>query len=368
MNRFRRRSYLALTILALATISVPLIGGKVGATSGSLPSKSAAAAPVPGAPIAASTATASAATAPAAAPMMTGGNSELMWQRAARNGTEQATAPSGMAGRLSDAVVMKAFGITRNPAVDPTEMSKKVGATVSSRLGRHGGTVTPESGEPVNICAGSALSAALVTTEGGRDTQFDEVLTLGDWDGREDFVADHSGKVDDFSLKQIANPNGTLEFTITRAAISEHTLANGFNEDVFYYGDSFGNVYVAATTNLTQQTPAPNVLTINLPTVLNAFGTLNSDDQIVITGLAVSPVCDLSSFSRVNGAFASFNGLTGEILYVSFTDTESGFRTLANGKLIRSGVLAFPIADIVSAAPAPPGILSPAGYPVQVGG
>jgi len=273
-----------------------------------------------------------------------------------------------MAGRLSDAVVMKAFGITRNPAVDPTEMSKKVGATVSSRLGRHGGTVTPESGEPVNMCAGSALSAALVTTEGGRDTQFDEVLTLGDWDGREDFVADHSGKVDDFSLKQIFNPGGTLEFTITRAAISEHTIANGFNEDVFYYGDSFGNVYVASTTNLTQQSPTPNVLTINLPTVLNAFGNLASDDQIVITGLAVSPVCDLGSFARVNGAFASFNGLTGEILYVSFTDTESGFRTLANGTLIRSGVLAFPIADIASAASAPPGILSTTGFPIQVGG
>src|SRR5262249_40224256 len=134
------------------------------------------------------------------------------------------------------------------------------------------------------------------------------------------------------------------------------------------YGDSFGNVYVAATTNLNQQTPTPNVLTINLPTVLNAFGTLNSDDQVVITGLAVSPVCDLGSFARVNGAFASFNGLTGEILYVSFTDTESGLRLLANGTLIRSGVLAFPIADITSAAPAPPGILSVAGYPVQVGG
>jgi len=115
-------------------------------------------------------------------------------------------------------------------------------------------------------------------------------------------------------------------------------------------------------------TPAPTVLTINLPTVLNAFGTLNSDDQVVITGLAVSPVCDLSSFANVNGAFASFNNLVGEILYVTFTDTESGFHLTANGTLVRSGLLAFPIADITSAGPAPPGILSVAGFPVQVGG
>src|SRR5262249_13724166 len=208
----------------------------------------------------------------------------------------------------------------------------------------------------------------IITSEGGRDTQFDEVLTLGDWDGREDFVADHSGKVDDFSLKQIVNPGGTLEFTITREAISEHTMANGFNEDIFYYGDSFGNLYVASSTNLTQQTPTPTVFTLNLPTALNAFGLLASDDQVVITGIAVQAVADLGSFARVNGAFSSFNGLTGEILYVSFTDTESGFRLLANGTLIRSGVLAFPVADIESAAAAPPGIVSPAAFPVQVGG
>src|SRR5262249_55959566 len=126
--------------------------------------------------------------------------------------------------------------------------------------------------------------------------------------------------------------------------------------------------YVASSTNLTQQTPTPTVFTLNLPTALNAFGLLASDDQVVITGIAVQPVADLGSFARVNGAFSSFNGLTGEILYVSFTYTESGFRLLANGTLIRSGVLAFPVADIVSAAAAPPGIVSPAAFPVQVGG
>ena len=37
-------------------------------------------------------------------------------------------------------------------------------------------------------------------------------------------------------------------------------------------------------------------------------------------------------------------------------------------QLIQSGVLAFPIADDISPASAPPGILSEAGFPVTVGG
>jgi hypothetical protein len=56
---------------------------------------------------------------------------------------------------------------------------------------------------------------------------------------------------------------------------------------------------------------------------------------------------------------------------VTFTDTTGGFRSTSSGALIRSGVLAFPVADITSAAattPASPGIISPSGFPVQMGG
>ena len=35
----------------------------------------------------------------------------------------------------------------------------------------------------------SALSAALITTIGGRDNQFSEVALIADWDGREDCAA-----------------------------------------------------------------------------------------------------------------------------------------------------------------------------------
>ena len=268
MTKMKRKLYLAVFAVAMAAMALPVIGVKVGAAGSGLPAKAAPPA-VSAAPV-------------AAGPVVYSGsgNSALTGQRS--QVTKEAAPGAG--GRLSDALLNKAFGIQRSSGVDMTAKSKQVGEAVSAGLARkQKGGVSPEAGEPATMLACSALSAAIVTSEGGRDTQFDEVLTLGAWSGAEDFAADHSGKVDDFSQKQIVNPGGTLEFTITREAISEHTLANGFNEDIFYYGDSFGNVYVASTTNLNSAFPTPNVITINLPTVLNAFGSLNSDDQIVVT-------------------------------------------------------------------------------------
>lgn len=225
----------------------------------------------------------------------------------------------------------------------------------------------PEDAEPLNLSNSIPFSAAIATTVGGRETQFDDVVVYGDLDGREDLTADHAGRVVDQSTAVPAIP---AEVTLTRVAVSEHTVANGFNENIFYYGDSAGNLTIDATplTTLSTPTPVANRFTLNVPTLLNAFGTLNSDSQIVITGIAVSPVADLSSFANVNGAYAPFAGQIGEVLYLTFTDTGGGLRLTANNALVRSGVLAYPVADIVSAAPAPPGIVSPAGFPVQMGG
>jgi Calx-beta domain/HYR domain len=208
------------------------------------------------------------------------------------------------------------------------------------------------------MLANAPFSTAIATNVAG---PFIEGDLMGDWDGTEDDTADHSGKIIDSSSV------ATTNFFFTRVAVSEHTIANGFPENIFYHGDNLGNVYVSASTSLTQVAPTPNTFVINLPTVLNAFGNLNSNNKIVVTGLAVSPVCDLSSFAHVNGAFAPFNGLIGEILYVTYEDTGGGFRLLSNGQLVRSGLLAFPVADVTSPAPAPPGVVSPLNYPVQVG-
>ena len=252
--------------------------------------------------------------------------------------------------------------------VDPA-VYEKLGLGPSSGPQSKASGISPSANMPINMRTDAALSTAVMTNIA---KGFQEVDTLGDWDGKEDDTADHGGKPwDSTSLPSAAtsNPN----FFITRSAFSEHTIANGFPEDVFYAGDSLGNVYVGfnntPATAITP-TPAANVLQINLPTVLNAFGTLNSNNTIVVTGIAVSPVCDLNSFARVNGAYAPYfpAGTVGEILYVTFEDTSGGFRLLANGQLIRSGLLAFPVSDAPNASPtSAPGLLSPNPFPVTVG-
>jgi|SRR5579871_28333 len=208
-------------------------------------------------------------------------------------------------------------------------------------------------GLPINMAANAAFSAALALA------QEHSMTLVGDWDGAEDLTADHGGKVAEL-------PDPTQGF-VTRVAISEHTIANGFNEDIFYFGDSVGNVYVVSTTNVGFGA-TPSMFTINVPTLTNAFGTLNSDSHIVITGLAVSPVVDLTSFSNVNGSYSGFNGQIGEILYVSFLDTGGGLRLASGNQLVHSGLLAFPVADVATAmAPTPPGTIAPNGFPVTVG-
>ena len=260
--------------------------------------------------------------------------------------------------------------VLNGPRVDAGPVSpdvyEKLGLGTSSPQSKATG-ISPEANIPINMAANAPFSTAIATNIG---KGFLEMDTLGDWDGREDDTADHGGKpLDSTSVPGpvSSNPN----FFITRSAISEHTIANGFAEDIMYAGDSLGNVYVASTTNITAPAAPANVLTINLPTVLNAFGTLNSNNTIVVTGVAVSPVCDLGSFSAVNGSYAGDfpAGTIGEILYVTFEDTSGGFNLTATGQLIRSGLLAFPVSDAVNgSAPAPPGRISPASFPVTVGG
>jgi hypothetical protein len=274
-------------------------------------------------------------------------------------------------GEASALDVPHALGIPRPVGMSPTEASLQVARRVE--LGVASGDLSlpvPRSaGVPSTMAPNSAFSTAVLTTLG---SSFNQVSLLADWDGREDLTADHEGKVDDFSQKV---PPGTPGFVLTRAAVSAHTRANGYNENVFYYGDSLGNLYVAQSPTLgTLFAPLPpggltgaNIFSINLPTILNAFGTLNSDDQVVITGICVSPVADLTSFPNVNGAYAGLIGQIGEIVYVTFWDTGSGRRLASNNAVVRSGVLAFPVADLVSGAPTPPFPVSPAGFPVSVG-
>src|SRR5262249_6490791 len=170
------------------------------------------------------------------------------------------------AGAAISPQVRKALGLSRITNVKSA--SQKIAQRILS--GRQAsGSFRPQAGQPEVLAGNSAFSAAVVTTIGGRDNQFSEVALLADWDGREDDVADRSKKVDDFS-----GVEPEIDFSLTRAAISEHTIANGFAENIFYYGDSVGNVWVGADT--TGDGRVDTLTQINLPTVLNAFGTINS--------------------------------------------------------------------------------------------
>ncbi|MCL5994954.1 MAG: hypothetical protein M1546_02725 [Chloroflexi bacterium] len=272
------------------------------------------------------------------------------------------TLPSNQPVQTSEEVLNR-LGIQRPEAADMTELSQQIAQQVQAG-GVLPGTRSPQQPEagglPENLSPISALSAVIATTlNSSANSNYRDVLLMADADGSEDLVADHGVKVDDLSTSDL--PSG---WTLTRAAISEHTFANGYTSTVGYYGDSVGNVYVVAL-------PGTNGITttvLNLPTLLNAFGSLNSDDQIVITGLAVNPVADLSSFANVNGSYSFFDGKIGEILYVSFWDTGGGLNLATNKQLVRSGVLAFPIADDASPARATPAIQSEQDFPVTVGG
>jgi uncharacterized repeat protein (TIGR01451 family) len=263
----------------------------------------------------------------------------------------------GVAQQSISPEVLNHLGIQHPVGANMTRLSQEVASQVQARNLLSSPASPTSGGLPSNLSTASALSAAVMTSLSGSG-YFNEVDLMGDLDGKEDLTADHSAKVNDFS----SMPFG---WSLTRNAISEHTIANGFKENIFYYGDTFGNVYVADSVAASQPV---STTVLNLPTILNAFGNLNSDDQVVITGLAVNPVSDLTAFPNVNGSFSFFQGKVGELLMVSFWDTGSGMRLYFNNQLVRSGVLAFPIADETSPAPAPPGIQSAAGFPVTVGG
>jgi hypothetical protein len=217
-------------------------------------------------------------------------------------------------------------------------------------------TLAPDSGQPTILNSRSALSAALMTNIGGRDNHFSEVTLIADWDGREDCAADREQKVDDFSFAE-----ADIDTSLTRVAISEHTVANGFAENVYYYGDSLGNLWVGTDTN-----PGVNVspngavdalLQVNIPALVNAGasggftitpGSLGcTDDQVTVTGIAVQPVADLADFGLC--------GTIGEVVYVSIHDSEGCSSNAAN-QPIRTRIFAFAFTDGVGA-----GAMTPAG-------
>jgi hypothetical protein len=346
MMKAKKAVLMVVVVVALVVAAVPVFGLRAGATVGATEAK-------------VTTSPVSSLVGPAAPVVNKVGPGQAQRQQE----VIQEVDPKVQAEGKISPDVLRALGIRQLPeGVDPIEYSRLAGERMEQRLKKGGSAadIVPQgSGQPLIMASNAAFSAAVATIQENITVPASQGILLGDWDGREDCVADREGEVIDTA------------FELTRTAVSEHTIANGFNENIFYYGDSVGNVYFVSSTNLTSVFPAPTAFPLNLPTALiaNAGFSLSSDSRIVITGLAVNPVADLTSFFLaspfVYGPFSVFLGQVGEILYVTFTDTGSGVRLTGSGTLVRSGVLAIPVADITSLSL--PGVISPPGFPVTVG-
>jgi hypothetical protein len=270
---------------------------------------------------------------------------------------------------LSSQDVLDRLGIQRPETSNLLALSQQIAQQVqnSNILARN------NDGAPGALFGDAALSAAILTNlNSSTNSNYRDVMLMADADGTEDLVSDHWTKVDDLSNSEL--PSG---WTLTRGAISEHTIANGYTSTVYYYGDSVGNIYFSAD-NGTRGGQVVTTTAVNLPSYYqgNDMLYLNGDDQIVVTGLAVNPVADLSAFANLGEDYNFFAHKTGEILYVSFWDTGVGLLTESRKagfgltETIKSGVLAFPIADDISPEifiTDTADIISPQGFPVTIG-
>lgn len=358
----KRAFFMAVLVVAIAALAVPLVGLRAAASGSGAASSSAAA-----------KAKARAASATSAGAQQAEQQKEV--------GSELQV-DSAQAGKISPET-LKALGLTKS--ANPKEATARIAEKLRNKhKNSAGGDVSIQSGQPLNLNARSALSDALIIAIGGRDNQFSEVALIADWDGREDCIADREQKLDDTSEIEL-EPDGEA----TRTAISEHTVANGFNENVYYWGDSLGNLWILTDTNPGQPgalagTPAglnpPGVGAqqdvlgrVNIPALVNDVGvaqggflfpfitsapgvtpvTVNPagivngglgylgcmDDQVVVTGIAVNPVADLCDFG--------LTGVNGEIVYVSVVDTEGCAAAVlgAGNIVIRTSIFEFAFRD-----------------------
>src|SRR5215208_674097 len=338
MMKIKRAVLMAVLAVAIAALAVPLVGFNARAAGSAADARAALTATRANA---AAVTTTTAATQPAVIPV--GGSSQ------------------DPAGKIS-ADTLKAIGFqkSKNP-----EAAANIAKSLAKKKAGGGDFIT-QSGQPTVLNARSALSSALMTTIGGRDNQFSEVALIADWDGREDCVADREQKVDDFSFVE-----ADIDTSLTRTGISEHTVANGFAENVYYYGDSLGNLWVGTDTNpginVSPNGGVDSLRQVNIPALVNTgtsggftivqAGLGCTDDQVGVTGIAVQPVADLSDFGLC--------GTIGEVVYVSIFDPEGCSSNAAN-QPIRTRIFAFAFTDGVGA-----GAMTPAGvlqiFSTQVG-
>jgi hypothetical protein len=211
--KMKRAVMMAVLVLAVAALAVPMLGFKARAASSAADARASLTATKANAAVVTS----------AAAPVQP---------------NIVAAASQAPSGAISPET-LNALGIRRVPKAKLAQVQARAAQKVASAIGGRATTLPPGGkysvsgqqahvqgpplvGQPVVLNVNDALSAALITTIGGRDTQFSEVALIADWDGREDCAADRGTKIDDFS-----GVEPDIDFSLTRAAISEHTRGNG---------------------------------------------------------------------------------------------------------------------------------------------
>src|SRR5581483_7990062 len=131
-------------------------------------------------------------------------------------------------------------------------------------------------------------------------------------------------------------------------------------QNVYYYGDTLGNLWVGTDTNpgvnVSASGGVDSLIQVNIPALVNTGasggftitpGSLGcTDDQVTVTGIAVQPVADLGDFGLC--------GTIGEVVYVSILDTEGCSSNAAN-QPIRTRIFAFAFTDAVGGV-APAGV------------
>ena len=223
----------------------------------------------------------------------------------------------------------------------PVRLNDRTRATLTAKSVKGSVTALANSGAglPGVLNPKSALSTALSVGISSRTTNVSHTSLIADWDGREDMTADHGIQTVDFS--QDLSPS-----TVTRSAISEHTIANGFNDNLYYSGDSAGNFNLDF--DLDADGPVDVRNQVNLPELVTngssgPFSLLNptagdcANPQMIVTGIAVNPVGDLGDFGSCD--------VTGEIIYVS-TFEPAGCASNAANQPIRSRIFAFGLFEL----------------------
>ena len=183
--------------------------------------------------------------------------------------------------------------------------------------------------DPTSLSPSAPLSAGVGLTI-GTPADSDQLQVLGDWDGREDLVADH--------LRLLVD-DPTADRVLVRPGFSPYSIANGGMFNLWYAGTDDGFVLLG-----TQQPNGDSNVVIPVPAatmLTNAINAIPGDavsSNVAVTGIAVSPVADMGYLAPMGC------GVTGEIVYIAVRDRDGGSND-GTGQTIHTRIFALGLAE-----------------------